>query len=205
MLRRVVVAFAGLSLAFAAPAFAEIYEFPAHLTGTSSTTPVSHRMPSGEIVSGFVVRVKTNAGVPISGRTIHLDLSVAPLTLKMYASQPANLTVACSIERVSATTNANGDAVFAVRFGGGSDAFDRPRFVDDATGYSGFMTACSTDIDASGSTGMPDYSYYAAVYLWQGYDPLCDFDADGVTFNDLGDYAIFTDAFLYGVTSSLCP
>jgi len=184
--------------------------YPPYLVGNSDGTAITHQRDDGP-VSGFVVNVKTTGGTPIQNALVKLDFSdaISGANCGLYSTQPSGLTLSCAGHYVERYTDANGNATFTPRFGGQSAQSwpnNRVRLWVGAGNDQAeiWIPAISTDMDRDGKTGLSDYSLYTSAYNTPGYYFDADFDHDGVTYSDLGDFAIFSAAFGSG-TYSFCP
>jgi hypothetical protein len=136
-----------------------------------------------EVVS-FVIR--DEFGTPMPGMTVHLDFSGHPDLGPSAVQAYPGLSVDCETQRVSAITDAAGEARFVVA---GSVVQRNPYgtpavaeiWVDPGEVYFGTIGASAYDQDGRGGLGPSDIHLWLCDFLWMLYFSRSDFDCNGAT------------------------
>jgi len=143
---------------------------------------------------GYDVSVRDGNNQPVPNAVVTLDFTDAHV--RAYTVQNAGTTVDASqhtLTRVATT----GSTKFAARTAG----FDNTNLVHVLANGAllGNVKWRSTDIDAQGgSTGLPDFLYFATRFLTAATAPEVNFDLTVSDQVGLGDFTIFSNEFLAG-------
>jgi hypothetical protein len=189
-----VTAFAVLSLTFVAAASAGVpSSTTSTVTAVGDLSPACN--PNGVAVCplgdfGLVritVTVRNVYGDPLAGKVVNCN--AVPIT-GAFCFCPL-------VDPQSGVTDLNGDVVFQyIRFGGCGSL----QWSADCEGVifnpSNTINVASPDNDANCAVGLPDFGYFASVYLTA--DACSDYNCDGIV--NLQDFGIFSSHYLHA-----CP
>jgi len=155
----------------------------------------------GQAPAGYDVQIRDVNNTPVPGRVVTLDFSGS--SVRLYAAQPAGITLDCAGRRLSMVTDANGKVNFRPQIAG----YDNSSAVVVWNGIEELrrVTGRSTDLDAvDGTTGLGDLALFSANFFGNTGAQETDFDASGAT--GLADFQILAAEFLrFTPPAAYCP